>query len=188
MVFLLIVPHLAIMCEWVFGLTAVWAHPHQACLPTLGEAAQKLMLLAKESPNCPYVYAQMNDAVALAPLSSEGHTGITPGGIPSMNVCGHLDQLQVWKLLQCRGWVVCPEGLNGGLKALLFDFKELSLWNVATMDEPTWDPPLIEVDQSGAEPKATNTTPVPPLFLAMGPRHGITVTLNLHLQGTLEWL
>ena len=159
MVFLLIVPSLAVRCEQVFGLTAMWGHPHQAhCLPTLGEAAQKLMLLADESPNWPYAYMQMNDAMAHMPLSSEGHIGIMTDGIPSINACSHLDQLQVWKLLQCRGWVVCPEGLNGGLKALLFNFKDLPLWNVATMDEPTWDPPLIEVDLSRVEPEATNTT------------------------------
>ena len=48
------VPRLAIGCEWVFGLTAMWAHPHQAYLLTLGEVAQKLMLLANESLNWPY--------------------------------------------------------------------------------------------------------------------------------------
>ena len=30
MVFVLIVPSLAIGCEQIFGLTAMWAHPHQA--------------------------------------------------------------------------------------------------------------------------------------------------------------
>ena len=64
MAFLLIVPSLAVGCEWVFSLTAMWAHPH---LPTVGEAAQKLMLLANESPNWPYAYAWMNDAAAHMP-------------------------------------------------------------------------------------------------------------------------
>ena len=45
----------------------------------------------------------------------------------------------------------CPEGLNGGLKALLFDFEELLLWNAATADEPTQDLPLIEVDLNSME-------------------------------------
>ena len=79
----------------------------------------------------------MNDAMAHTPLSSEGTIGIMTDGIPSMNACSCLDQLQVWKLLQCGGWVVCPEGLNGGLEALLFDFEELLLWNMASVDEPT---------------------------------------------------
>ena len=42
--------------------------------------------------------------------------------------------------------MVCPEGLNGELEALQFDFWELPLWNVAIMDELIQDPPLIEVD------------------------------------------
>ena len=95
------------------------------------------MLLADEGPNLPYAYAQMNDAMAHTPLSSVGHVGIMIDGLPSMNACIHLEQLQVWKLLQCRGWVVCPEGLNRGLEALLFDFKELPLWNMASTDEHT---------------------------------------------------
>ena len=100
MVFVLIAPSLAIGCEWVFGLTAMWAHPYQAHLPTLAEVAQKLMLLANKGPNWPYAYAQMNDTMAYMPLSSEGHIGIMTDSIPSTNACGHLDQLQVWKLLQ----------------------------------------------------------------------------------------
>ena len=123
----------------------------------------------------------MNDAMAHVPLFSEAYIGIMTDDIPSTNACGFLYQLQVWKLLQCRGWVVCPEGLNGALEALLFNFEELPLWNVATADEHTWDPPLIEVDLSGAEPEATNTTPVPPLFPAIDPLHDITTTFNLHL-------
>ena len=85
----------------------------------------------------------IHDTMAHMPLSSEGHIGIMTDSIPSTNACSHLDQLRVQKLLQCRGQVVCHEGLNGGLKALLFDFKELPLWNLATMDELAQDPPLI---------------------------------------------
>ena len=95
------------------------------------------MLLANEGPNWPYAYAWMNDAMTHTLLSSEGHIGIMTDGKPSMNTCGQLDQLQVWKLLQCRGQVVCPEGVNGGLKALLFDFEDLPLRNVTTINEPT---------------------------------------------------
>ena len=160
MVFVLIVPSLAIGCEWVFGLTAMWVHPHQACLPTWGEAAKKLMLLADKSPNWPYAYAQMNDAVAHMHFSSEGHIGVMTDSIRNMNACSCLDQWQMWKLLQCGGQVVCPEGLNGGLEALLFDFEELPLWNMATTDEPTWDLPLIEVDLRSVGPEVTNTTPL----------------------------
>ena len=104
-------------------------------------------------------------------------------GIPSMNACGCLDQCQVWKLLKCGGQVDCPEGLNEGLKALLFNFEDLLLWNAATTDEPAKDLPLIEVDLSGTEPEATNTTLAPPLFLTIKPPCDITVAFNLHLQG-----
>ena len=100
MVFVLIVPSLAIRCESVFSLTAVWMHTHQAYLPTLVEAAWKLMLLVDKCTNWPYAYTWMNDAVAHAPLSSEGHIGIMTEGLPSMNACSCLGQLQVWRLLQ----------------------------------------------------------------------------------------
>ena len=77
-------------------------------LPTLVDAAQKLMLLANEGPNWPYAYVQMNDAMAHMPVCSEGHIGIMTDGIPSMNACSHLDQLEVWKLLQCGSQVFLP--------------------------------------------------------------------------------
>ena len=92
----------------------------------------------------------MNDAVAHALLSSEGHIGIMTGNLPSQNACGHLHQLCVWQLLQCRSWVVCPDGLNGGLKPLMFDFKELPFWNVASMGESSRDPSLMDVDLDDA--------------------------------------
>ena len=39
MAFLIIAPSIAIGCERMFSLTAVWAYPHQACFQTLPEAA-----------------------------------------------------------------------------------------------------------------------------------------------------
>ena len=116
------------------------------------------MLLDDEGPNWPYACTQMNDTMAHVPLSSEGHICIMTDGIPSMNACSHLDQLQVQKVLQCGGWVVCPEGLNGSLEALLFNFEELPLWNAATVDEPIWDLPLIEVSLNGLELEAPPPT------------------------------
>ena len=99
MAFLLMVPSLAIRCEWVFGLTAMLTHPHQVHLPTLADTAQNLLLLVDEGANWPYAYIWMNDAVAHVPLSSEGHIGIMTGGLPSCNACSHLHQLHVWQLL-----------------------------------------------------------------------------------------
>ena len=68
-----------------------------------------------------------------------------------------------------------PEGLNGSLEALLFDFKELPLWNAANADEPIQDPPMIDVDLSDIEPK------VPPSTRVEDP-------LSLNLRGALEQL
>ena len=175
MAFVLIVPSLAIMCEWVFSLTAMWVHPHQAHLPTLEGAAQKLMLLANQGPNWLYVYAWMNDNMAHVPLSNERHIGIMTEGLASMNACGCLNQLQVQRLLQCGGQVVCPKGLNGSLDTLLFDFKELLLWNAANADEPTQDLPMIGVKLTGMEPK------VPPSTRVEDP-------LGLNLRGALKQL
>ena len=79
------------------------------------------------------------------------------------------------RVLQCRGWVVCPGGLNGSLKALLFDFKELPLWNAANMDEPTQDLPMRGVDLNNTEPE------VPPSTRVEDP-------LSLNLRGALEQL
>ena len=123
MAFVLIAPSLVTRYDWVFGLTAMWVHPCHACLHTLAEVAWNLMWLTNKGTNWPYAYTWMNDAIAHVPLCSEGHIGIMTEGLPSMNACGCLNQLQVWRLLQCGGQVVCPEGLNGSLKALLFDLE-----------------------------------------------------------------
>ena len=136
MVFILMTPNPAIGCKWVFDLTPMWMHPHQVCLPTMAEITQKLMLLADKGTNWLYAYARMNDAMAHTPFSSEGHIGIMTGGLPSRNACDCLNQIQVWQLLQCRDQVVCLEGLNGSLKPLLFNFKELPLWSTSNADEP----------------------------------------------------
>ena len=47
---------------------------------------------------------------------------------------------------------------------------------------------MIEVILGGMDPETANTTQVPPPFLAVEPQHDIAMALNLHLQGTLEWL
>ena len=114
----------------------MWAHLCQAHHHTLEEAAHKLLLSVDNGPDWPYAFVQMNDNVSHAPLSSEGHIGAMTNGMPSTNACGWFHQLQVQKLLQHGSWVVCPEGLNGKLKAVQFTFEELPLWDAATVDEP----------------------------------------------------
>ena len=112
MAFLLIAPNLAVGCEWVFRLTAVWMHLCQAHLPVLVDAAQKLLLLVDEGTDWTYAYTRMNDAVVQALLSSVGNIGVMTGDLLSQNTCSHLHQIHMWKLLQCRGCVVFPDGLN----------------------------------------------------------------------------
>ena len=43
-------------------------------------------------------------------------------------------------------------GMNGSLKPLLFDFKELPLWNMANVDETIWDLPMMDVVSSCMKP------------------------------------
>ena len=146
MAFLLIVPSLAVRCKQVFRLAIMWMHPHQVHLPTLVDVMKKLLLLLDEGAHWPYAYIRMNDAMAHMLLSSVWHIGTMTGDLPSQNACGHLHQLCVQQLLQCRGWVVCLDGLNGELESLVFNFKELPLWNVANMGESSRDPSMIDVD------------------------------------------
>ena len=47
---------------------------------------------------------------------------------------------------------------------------------------------MIEVVLSGTESETASPTQVPPPFLAIKPPCEITIVLNLHLQGALEWL
>ena len=149
---------LAVGCEWVFGLTAVWMHPCQVCLPTLADAAPKLLLLVDEGANWPYAYLRMNDTMEHMLLSSTGHIGITTSDLPSHNTCSYLHQLCVWQLLQCTGKVVCPEGLNGGLEPLMFDIKELPLWNLANAGESSMDLSMMDVDLGTAVHMASPST------------------------------
>ena len=127
MAFLLIAPSLAVGCKRIFSLIAMWAHPHEACLVSLVEAAQCLVLLANEGPDWQYAFVWMNNAILHMLLSSEGHLDILMEGTPQRNPCGFLCQLQAWRLLQCGEQMVCPGGLNTGIKALVFDFEELPL-------------------------------------------------------------
>ena len=135
-------------------------HPCQVCLPTLADVAQKLLLLADEGANWPYAYIRMNDAMAHMLLSSKGHIGIMTSDLPSWNACGCLNQLCMWQLLQCGGQVVCPDGLNGGLEPLIFNFKELPLCNAANVGESSRDPSMMGVDLGNAVCMASPSTQV----------------------------
>ena len=183
MAFLLIAPSLANGCERIFGLTALWVYPHQACLASLVEAAQSLVLLSDKGSDWPYAFVWLNDTVLHIPLSSKRHLGVLMEGKPQRNPCGLLHQLQAWRLLQCGKQMVCSGGLNAGLNALVFNLEELPLWNVATTVEASRHPSMIEVDLCDTKSKAVSITPVPPLFSAIKPQPNSTETLNLHIQG-----
>ena len=197
MAFLLVVPSITIRCERVFGLTAVWAHPLQACFKVLEEVAHRLVLLGDVGADWPYTFMQLNDAISHVPLMNKGHISTMMYGVPSMDTHGQLHQLQVCKLLQYKGKLVCPEDLNRDLGALQFTFPELPHWDVATPSEPFQEPQLLEVDLCSAQPEgmttaiqAPTTTPVLTYSLAdtIEPPCDITMAVNLHLKGALEWL
>ena len=71
MAFLLIAPRKTIEGEMVFGLAVVWAHPHQAWLSSLDEAAKKLALLIDLGDNWAYAFVQLNEDAQHVPLSNE---------------------------------------------------------------------------------------------------------------------
>ena len=83
-------------------------------------------------------------------------------GVHSVNTCGQLHQLQVWKLLQHGDSGVFQEGLNREPEALQFSLQELSLWNATSLDGPSWDLPMIEVVLSSVESETASLTQVPP--------------------------
>ena len=137
MVFQIVALSIAIGCERVIGLTTVWAHPHQAHFQTLEEMAHKHMLWADISTDWPCALIWLNDDLSHAPLLNEGHISTMTDGAPSMDAHSWLHQLQLCKLLQNEGSVVCPEGLNRELEALQFTFPQLPLWDAATPSEPS---------------------------------------------------
>ena len=82
----------------------------------------------------------------------------------TINTCGWLHKLQVWKLLQHGNSVVCPCGLNGEPKAHQFSFQELPPQSAASVDGTVQDLPMVEVVLSGMGSESTSPTQVPPSF------------------------
>ena len=126
-----------------------------------------------------------------------GHISALTDGVPRMDTCSQLHQLQIWKLLQHEGKIVCPEGLNGELESLQLTFPELPIWDTATPSEHFLELQLLEVDLHSAQPEGmTTTTQLSTTTLVQTysltdtfePPYDITMTINLHLQGALEWL
>ena len=113
------------------GSLAGWAHSFQAHYSTLVEAAHKPMLLVDGSTDWVYTFVQLN-----APLSNKGHISAMTDGAPTADAHSWLHQLQVYKLLQHKDLVVCPEGLNDEMEALHFTFQELPLWDATIPGKP----------------------------------------------------
>ena len=183
----MIAPSTNVGGDQLFGPVVVWVHPHQGHLTTLVEAAQKLMPLVDDSPECPYTFIHMSNTMLHVPLSDNGHIGAMMDGVHTVNACGWLHQLQAWKLLQHSNSIVFPEGLNGEPEALQFCFQELPLWNATSLDEPTQDLSMIEVVRSGMGSETASSTKVPPPLWLLN-LCGTSMVLNLHLQGALEQL
>ena len=106
MAFLMIAPSTNTGGNQLFGLVAVWVHPHQGHLTTLVEAAQKLMILVDDGPDWPYAFICMSNTMLHMPLSDNGHIGAMTNSMHTVNACGWLHQLQVWKLLQHSNSIV----------------------------------------------------------------------------------
>ena len=127
-----------------WGWPSLWSSccvgaPCQGWLSTLMKAAWKLMLLVNDGPDWPNAFLHLSSTTLHVPLSEVGHIGAMMDGIHSINACGHLYQLQVWKVLQHGEHVVFPEGLNWGLEAFSFSFPGLPLWNTSTAGGPARD-------------------------------------------------
>ena len=104
MAFVLIVASLTIGSKWVFGLTAMWAHPHQAC-PTLWRRQPR-------NSCCWWMMARLANHfhmaewhhVPCAPVQ-QGHIGAMTDGTPTwMSVAGSIS----WKYEN-----YCNMGLGG---------------------------------------------------------------------------
>ena len=111
----------------VFCLVAVCTHQHQAHHHSHGDAACKLALLINIGSDWTYAFALHSEAILHTPLSSKGHISVMIDGMPSMNACGCLSQLEVCKLLQCGDQVVCPKGLIGELEPMRFTLANMPM-------------------------------------------------------------
>ena len=188
MTFLLVATSITIGCKRVFGLTTVWAHPHQACFETLRGGSPQACATGRHQCRLTICLCVAKWCCILC-ASNEWRAHQCYNGMCT--------QLQVCKLFQHKGKVVCPDGLDGELEALQFTFPELPLWDTAAPGEPFWELWHLEVDLSSAQPEGMTTAiqaPTTMLVLTyppadtIEPHHDITMAINLHLQEGLEHL
>ena len=156
----------------VFGLALMWVYPYQAHVPIMDEAVRKHTLLTTSSKNWAYAFVWFNKDAQHVPLPKEGHLSAMIEGAPNRNMCGHLCQLEVHQLLQSEGWVVYPEGLNGGLEPVVTSLPESLAHSVSMLGKPTFLVVDLSHVMSGdqvPEDSAANrtSTPTSPMHLAM---------------------
>ena len=177
----------------------VWAHPHQACLSSLDEAAQKLTLLIDTGDDWAYAFLQLNKDTQHVPLSSNSHISTMINGTPSRSALGCLSQLEVHKLLQCWDHVGNPKGLNGGLEAIWISLPELPVWDMNTLGKSVCEPLLLQVDLSRVSLRhqmpimptpCRASTPPSPLHSAMECPSEIATcpSMATKLQELLSWV
>ena len=92
MAYLLLALGKTIEGEMVFGLTAVWAHPHQACLLSLDKAVKKLTPLINIGNNWAYAFMWIKQGALHVPPSSRGHVSAMINGVLSRSACKCLCQ------------------------------------------------------------------------------------------------
>ena len=101
---------------------------------------QRNTLLINSGDNWAYAFVQFNENAQHMPLPKEGHLSAMIDGTPSRKMCGHLHQLDVWQLLQCRDHVVYPKGLNGGLEPVLTSLSGALVQGGNVLGVPTCKP------------------------------------------------
>ena len=109
MAFLLVLSKEGVAGERVYGLAVVWAHPCQARVPTIDEAARKLALLASSGSNWPYTFVCFNGDTHHVPLSKEGHLSAMTDGTPSNIPCRQIFQLRGPSIFAFRGPSSIPQ-------------------------------------------------------------------------------
>ena len=137
MVYLFLAPSQEAEEERRFGLAGVWAHPNQAPLSSLEEAARKLKLLIDMKEDWHYTFVQISEDSQHIPLCNDAHINVLVHGAPDRSACGLLSQLEVCQLLHLGGEMVYPEGLNGVLELVWVTLPKLPIWEVESTVKAT---------------------------------------------------
>ena len=141
------------------------------------------MLLADNGLDWPYAFIHMSDTMLPAPLSDNRHISAMMDSMHTINVCGQLHQLCMWKLLQHRNSVVFPKRLNRELEAHQFSFQELPLWSATSMDGTIQDIPMVEVVWSDVESETIRPHKCHPLFQPLNPYKTLLLFSTYNYRG-----